>query len=208
MGGCTDAPPTRYMQTAPTAAEVPFVDVCAMPGHMTFLPGEDDASASVTMPFPFRYWATDLPMGARVNIATNGWIGMDGVTDESLGGTVPDPDMPNAVIAPHWTDIYMRGGICVMTVGMAPFRQFIVQWNDSLYCCGDPDTDPTHLTFEIILTEGSATIDFVYQTVTAGETGAMGLENQTGTMGINACPAGAGECIPTSGQRVRFLPIP
>ena len=44
--------------------------------------------------------------------------------------------------------------------------------------------------------------------VTAAETGTMGLEDQTGMMGINACPGGAGECTPTTGQRVRFVPIP
>jgi hypothetical protein len=207
MGGCTDAPPTRYMQTAPTAAEVPFVDVCALPGHMSFFSaGDDDDAISTTLPFPFRFWARDLPMGASVNITTNGFISMDGLFDDSLYGMIPDTETPNALIAPHWTDTYMRGPICVATVGTAPLRQWIVQWNDALYCCGGPG-DPTHLTYEIILTEGSATIDFVYQTMTAARDAVTGIEDQTGMMYINGC-GGTDECTPTAGQRMRFVPIP
>jgi hypothetical protein len=209
MGACTDAPPTRYMQTTPTAAEVPFLDACAAPGRMLVLPDEDDSNVMTPLPFAFRYWATDLAMGAMINVTTNGWIGMDGMDDASLGGVLGDADTPNAVIAPHWNDGYTRSGICIATMGTAPNRQLVIEWTDATYCCPFPGfPDPTHNTYEIILTESNNTIDFVFQTMTGTETGTMGLEDQTGAMSLNACPGGVDECIPTTGQRVRFLPIP
>jgi hypothetical protein len=205
MGGCTDAPLVRYMQTAPTAAMVPFIDACAVAGHTAILSGVDDGSARVPLPFPFRYWATDLPAGAMINVTSNGWMGMNGVASASLGGSVPTTSTPNAVIAPHWGDNYTRGPICIATVGTAPNRQWVVQWNDTHYCC-TPGT--THLTYEVILSEGSGLIDFAYQTMDGARSQTMGIENQTGMMGINACPGGTGGCTPTAGQRVRFVPIP
>lgn len=206
MGACTDAPPTRYMETRPTAAEVPFVDACAAMGATTHLPAADDSSTRVTLPFPFRYWATDLPSGAMINITSNGWIGMDGATSASLFGMVPSATTPNAVIAAHWNDGHTRTpGICVATVGTAPSRQWIVQWQDAYYCCGEPS--PSRNTYQVVLHEGSGVIDLVYESIVAPELGAMGLEDQTGTMGINSC-APATECNPSTGLRVRYLPIP
>jgi len=206
MSACTTALPTRYMQTAPTAAMVPFINACTAAGHTEHLAGLDDSGALVPLPFAFRYWATNLAAGAMVNITTNGWIGMNGLAGASLSGTVPSTFTPNAVIAPHWTDGYTRGPICVATIGTAPSRQWVVEWNDTYYCCGD--TGIVHNTYEVILSEGSNLIDLAYQTMTSARAATMGLEDQTGAMGINACPGGTGTCIPTAGQRVRFVPIP
>jgi hypothetical protein len=204
MGGCTTSPPTRYVQTTPTAELVPWIDACATPGHTDLLAMVDDQSARVSLPFAFRYWATDLAAGAQINITSNGWMGMDGNTLASLSGSVPSTSTPNAVIAPHWGDNYTRGPICVATVGTAPNRQFVVQWNDTYYCCSDSGT--VHNTYEVILSEGSNFIDFVYQTMGGSRAQTMGIEDQSGSMGINACPGGTGTCAPTAGQRIRFVP--
>jgi hypothetical protein len=205
MGACSDAPPTRYMMTTATAAEVPFIDACAVPGHTEHMPATDDDSELVSLGIPFRFWATDLPIGAMVNLDTNGWIGMNGVSSLYLSGTVPSTSMPNAVIAAHWGDNVTRGGICVATVGTAPNRQWVVEWPVMRYF-GSADTVMN--TFEIILNESSGIIDLAYGPMMGTRAQTMGIEDQTGMMGINACPGGTGGCIPTTGQRVRFLPIP
>jgi hypothetical protein len=193
------------MQTTPTAG-VTFIDACAAPGRLTVLPTADDSSTRVPLPFPFRYWATDLATGSMINITSNGWMGMAGDTFASLGGTVPSASLPNAVIAPHWGDNYTRTGICIATVGIAPNRQWVIEWFDTHYCCfADPSI---HITYEVILSEGTNTIDFVYSTIMGARSQTMGIENQTGTMGINACPGGVGSCTPTTGQMIRFVPIP
>jgi hypothetical protein len=168
----------------------------------------DDSSTLVPLGIPFRYWATDLPMGAMINISSNGFISMDGVASAAYSGVVvPSTTTPNAVIAAHWGDDYTRMGLCVATVGTAPNRQWVVEWLDLAYCC-DRSAAGAHNTFEIILNESSGIIDLAYDTMMGARPEAQGIENQTGMMGINSCPGGTGDCTPTAGQRVRFLPIP
>ncbi len=204
---CTDAPPTRYMQTTATAAEAPWIDACAQPGHTEYLGGLDDSSMLVPLGIPFRYWATDLPAGSMINISTNGFMSLEAMLNGSLSGTVPSTTTPNAVIAGHWGDDYTRGPICVATVGTAPTRQFVVEWNDTYYCCGGAGGG-VHNTFEVVLDEGSGTIDIIYLTMDMARAQTSGIEDQTGMQGINACPGGVGSCIPAAGERYRFVPIP
>src|SRR5262249_32852866 len=75
-GACTAAPPPRYM-VAPPAPTYPFIDACAAPGHTTVLASSDDGSAPSALPFPFRYWATSLPMGQAITVSSNGWAVMN-----------------------------------------------------------------------------------------------------------------------------------
>lgn len=206
MSACTTAPPTRYMMTTPTALEAPYVDACAAPGRTVILPSADDQSARVMLPFPFRFWATDLPAGAMINITTNGWIGMNGTASADRFPTAPPTAAaPNAMIAVHWRDLVTRAsGICIATVGTAPTRQWVVEWRDVENFSPGGES----LTFEAVLTEGAGTIDLIYQSMTGALAGGMAVENQTGTMAVNACPGGTATCVPTTGQRVRFVPIP
>ena len=185
---------------------VTFIDACTSPGVMTYLAGADDSSAAVAIPFPFRYWTNDIASGAMINICSNGWIGMDGVSNNSLGGTVPSTTTPNAVIAPHWGDDYnTTPGQCVATIGSAPNRKWVLEWSNAHYF---GSTTGVSLTYEVILSETTNTIDFVYSTMTGARAQTMGLENFTGAIGLNACPGGTGSCMPTTGQTIRFVPIP
>jgi hypothetical protein len=193
-----------YLQGTPPSAVV-WVDACAAAGHTEYLAGADDGSARVALPFAFRYWGLGVASGAMINITSNGWIGMDGASSAALGGTVPSATAPNAVVAPFWGDNYNRRAQCVALVGAAPDRRWVVEWNDSHYCCTD---DPAiHLSYEVVLTETSNTIDFLYDTMMGVRAQTVGLENQDGTLGVNACGAAA-TCAPATGTRIRFTPSP
>ncbi len=205
MGACTATPPTHYIQIdAPES--VAFVNACTTTGHTNILPSTDDGSAIAMLPFPFRYWTVDLPMGAPVNIASNGWMGMNGVRNASLGGAIPAAAAPNSVIAALWTDLITSlTGICLATVGTAPNRRWVVQWlNAHNYPSGGS------MTFEIVLSETSGTIDLVYRTMTRPGAGSVGIENETGMMGMNGCMGiGMGMmCSPPAGTAIRFTPTP
>jgi hypothetical protein len=206
MGACTDAPPTHYVDSVPTAAEAPFVDACATPGSMAMLQNTDDSSAIVPLPFPFRYWATDLPAGAPINVTSNGFISMDGVPSALYFGiSIPSTSAPNSVIAAHWGDDHTSAtGICLAVVGTAPDRQWVVQWDQSYYCC----TPGPILTYEIVLSESSGVIDIVFETMMGARAELTGLEDPTGGMGIGGCGPSTYSCLPSSGTRVRYTPIP
>lgn len=193
-----------YTQSAPPSS-VAWVDACAVAGHSEHLPGADDESVRVPLPFAFRYWGVNLPATSNVNLTSNGWLSLDGGAATTLRGTIPNVASPNAVIAPYWGDNFNRHPQCVATVGTAPNRRWVAEWNDEVHCCTD---DPAvHLTYEVILSETTNTIDFLYDTMTGATAHAVGLENQDGSAGINVCDA-ATTCIPTAGQRIRFTPSP
>jgi hypothetical protein len=206
MGTCTNAPPTHYVDSIPSATAAPFIDACAVPGHSVVLPNADDGSTLVPLPFPFRYWATNLPSGSMINVSSNGFMNMDGVPSALyFGMTVPSTSAPNSTIFPHWGDDHTGDmGMCIATVGAAPNRQWVVEWSQSYYCCSPGPI----LTYEVVLNENSGIIDLIFQTMTGARAELTGLEDPTGTMGIGGCGATMYSCLPTTGSRVRYSPIP
>jgi hypothetical protein len=119
--------------------------------------------------------------------------------------TMPSTATPNGVVAVHWGDGYTSAnGICVATVGTAPNRQWVVEWNASYYCCSPGPV----LTYEAIFNENSGIIDLVYQTMTTARSQYQGLEDPTGTMAIGGCGATTYMCLPVAGTRVRYTPTP
>lgn len=190
-----------YTQSSPTT--VTFIDACAVPGATTVLADTNNGRTTAMLPFLFPYWGTDLPMGTMINVTTSGWIGMTGGTTTAAPGTIPSTTAPNGIIAAHWENIRTRGPICIATVGTAPNRQWVVQYPDVQYQL----VGAAHLTFEVILSETTGTIDLVYGTITGARASAQGIEEQSGVAGINACPAGAATCMPTSNQVIRFTPL-
>jgi hypothetical protein len=183
---------------------VSFVDACTAPGHMTYLAGADDSAVRVPIPFAFRYWSLDLAAGAMINVSSNGFINMDGVARSDLSGSIPSTAGPNATIAPHWGDDYNgTPGQCIATVGAAPNRQWVIEWQNDAYCC----SLTASLTYEIILNESGNTIDFVYGTMSGVRSQVMGIESPDGAMAVGGCAGGATNCAPTTGQTVRFVPM-
>jgi len=206
MSACTAAPPVRY-RAEERPAGLAFVNACTTPGNTAYLPGADDSNVVVTMPFAFRYWAVDRPAGAMVNITSNGWIGLDGVSTATYNFPIPDTATPNAVVAGYEGDDYNRNAQCVAVTGSAPSRVWVHTWNDAAHCC-DPSAGGAHTTYSIYLNEGTNVIEFVYSTFTGARNQYIGLENQTGSMGVGGCPGGTFNCTPVTGYSVRFVPVP
>ena len=68
------------------------------------------------------------------------------------------------------------------TFGSAPNRQFVIEWRNA----ADIDDSSTRMTFEVIFTEGSKSIQVGWSSMTAnnfgqGGTALIGIENANGT---------------------------
>lgn len=183
-------------------ADVTFVNACTSPGSRRVLQNVDDSQVTDTVPFPFRYWGAAV---SGVNITSNGFINFDGVSTASTSGAIPERAAPNGVVAAYWLDLLTRDtGVCVATVGAAPNRRFVVQWDDAAYY----PSRTGNLTFEIVLNETSNTIDMLYQTLgttTGGVT--LGLETVDGTDGAVLCSRSTA-CPVATGTRIRWVPTP
>jgi len=206
-GACRVTATTNYRREE-RPSDLTFLNACTQPGASSYLAGADDSYTLVTMPFAFRYWATDRPSGSMVNITSNGWIGLDGVPSATYAFAIPSTATPNAVVAAYEGDDYNRNAQCVAVVGLAPSRRWVHTWNDSAHCC-DPSTTGAHNTYSIYLNETTNVIEFVYSTMNGARSQWVGLENQTGSAGISGCPGGSTyNCTPVTGYSVRFVPIP
>lgn len=199
--------PVTYTLSQP--ANVQFIDVCSTPGARRVLPATDDASAQIPepdappIPFPVRVY--DVQATPPFTVASNGWLSfVSGAPLGPLSGSIPSATAPNLLAAPYWTDLVTRGGICYGTVGRAPHRAWVVQWDDLYEYAGSANA---HLTFEVIVREirpplRHNVIDFVYQRIdgTTRTTVAAGIENQDGSAGV-AVPGPFG-----APRAVRFTP--
>ena len=132
-----------------------FIDISATG---TALNLTDDGEATVTMPFSFTYFGVT---SADLRVGNNGGI-LFGVTtgEHRFAGNAAIPAAtPPLAILPFWDDIDAdTGNVFCETQGVAPNRQFIVEWFNRPHF--PPDIGS--VTFEVILFEGSNEILFQY----------------------------------------------
>jgi hypothetical protein len=165
-GACTSATGYRSYVIGPTPQ--PFVDACREPGHAVVLRGVDDSTETAMLPFVFTLYRT---RSSSPWISSNGIVGFGSAPSASFSAScmpsasgVTDP----AVFA-FWDDLQTRaGGVCWVTRGAAPNRQFVVTWSDLQFCCGDSPTE--HLTFSLVFNETSERIDVLYSQMTDTDT--------------------------------------
>ena len=133
----------------------------------------DDEALPLMLPFRFRFYGLTTEAAWA---SSNGIVGFGQSTTDfqnACGGS----SVSLAVMA-FWDDLATRQrGVCVATLGASPNRQFVVTWNDA-FILGLP---ASHLTFSVILNEGSNVIDVLYGTMTGG--GALSA-GQDATIGL------------------------
>lgn len=142
--------------------------------------GDDNVSPFIEIGFPFTFYGTAY---SQVRVSSNGFITFDdnGTSGCCSGEPVPDASSPNNLIALYWTDLYPGdgGGIRTETLGEAPNREFVVEYNNvSTY-----DEDGS-VTGQIILREADGTVELHCASCTSeDQTMTQGLENAEGTAG-------------------------
>lgn len=189
-----------YRRTDPPA-DVAFVNVCSAPGARRVLPSVDDSQVTDMMPFAFRYWGSPV---STVNVTSNGFI-FFGSGYAATAGVIPERGDPNGVVAAYWLDLLTRDtGVCIATLGTAPNRRYVTQWDNASYY----PTGVGNLTFEIVLNETTNTIDMLYQSLgTPERVLTVGLETIDGVDGAVLC-SGSMACPVAAGTRIRWVPTP
>ncbi len=203
---CTPVMGTAYARGT-TPPSVPWVDACAAPGHLTYLPGTDDNYVASTIPFAFQFYGSAETVAG---ISSNGILSFPDVSALSnhTNATLPYTPIPNAIF-PFWDDLVTRStGVCVTTNGTAPNRQYVVEWADPHFCCTD---DPAvHNEFEVLLSEGTHTIDVRYNRMvdpagrSSGSSATIGIQQGTGVR-YDLVSFDTAAAV-SSGSSIRWLP--
>jgi len=167
----------------------------------------DDANELVPIPFAFRYFAQDLPVGFMANVTTNGYLNLDGTSTNLSGVFITSTTAPNGIVAVHAGNLATTAPICVATTGSAPNRKWVVEWSGAANRSGTTNTG--NLVFEVIVSEGTDTIDMIFQRMDSATSRYTGLEAIPGTPGVGGCPSGTTLttfCTPAVGVRIRYTP--
>lgn len=177
-----------------------FIDIASTGTDIGFVPdnGDDNEFTAVQAGFPVRLYgeaSTDLC------VSIDGFIGFDDAVCESPSpGSQPPPgysfhqDIPTSVgwgrinvpgyLAPNWSNLGDGPGrVYVQTLGTAPNRTYIVQWDDlHHYAFSD-----SGVTFQVQFHEATDTIRYEYQATAFGN---WADDGAAATVGLQGDPRG------------------
>ncbi|MGB2750421.1 MAG: carboxypeptidase regulatory-like domain-containing protein [Pyrinomonadaceae bacterium] len=164
----------------------------------------DDAVVNITAPFAFTvYGTTNVASGATLRVNTNGNMQITSATGSSreANTALPSPgstgfgtgsfDLSTPVLMPYWDDLIMTTarspllGVYQQTVGVAPNRQWVVEWRAQHWNGGTAEAGIS-TNFAIVFNEGSDNFSYYYASTGAG-THTGGAES---TIGVQAATTG------------------
>lgn len=172
---------TAYNELYGVSDAIPY-DFEDISGTGTLIPLTDDSvSPAIPIGFDFNYYLTNY---TDVYVSSNGFLSVLAGQGNGCctGGILPDTALPNGTIAGWWEDLNPSAGGTVhyQTLGTAPNRYFIVQFTDIPHFGGG-----NLVTKQYKLFEGSNYIEVHYAAAPSdGGTHSAGIENETGTEGI------------------------
>jgi hypothetical protein len=144
--------------------------------------GDDTGVLNVPIGFPFGFYDQVF---TSIGVSPNGYLSFGATLDAPRGTSIPNQLVPNWLIAPRWNNLnpIAGGSVRYATMGQAPTRRFIVQWNAvPQFAMTDANT------FQAVLFEGDGAIEFRYKTVTPPRFNGdvvIGLENGSGLRGTS-----------------------
>ena len=168
--------PDLYGTTCESGAGYAYVDA----HNDTFL-YVDDGMMTLPLPFPFTFYGTTY---TDVHLSSNGNLQFANdnpyFSNDCMNGG-PVPEMGD-MIAPFWDDLDLTlyGFLETTTVGEAPNRIFVIEWDDVPPFQAEPEDA---ITFEVQLFEGSNDIVFLYEDVISfehsnGRSATIGLQSE------------------------------
>ena len=185
----------------PTYSWIEIVPALGGDGTLLISSSTDGGQSAKDIGFTFEYYEQEFTTWG--NGGDNGYInlGMNGISNLWTSYRIPYASLGNAII-PGWFD----GGFCRAsnpnagvyydTIGTAPNRQLIVQYQDqgawypSVYQC--PGSAAANaLTWQMILNEGSNEITLQYKDTDGG----YYSDNEQLTSGIQGKPGGSGDLV-------------
>lgn len=122
-------------------------------------------------------------------VSSNGLVTFGTGSSASVETTIPDPSLPNNLIAAFWDDLVVdaMGNILYKTIGAAPNRKLIIQFRNMGFY-----PSPVYMgTFSVILYETTNKIQIQYRLIVLknndlakGGSATIGIENSDGSAGV------------------------
>jgi len=172
---------TRWSSARVCSVSVPYFwdDISATGTEIAL--ADDEVSDPIPVGFTFKFFGVSY---SELFVSSNGFLTVLPGQDSGCcsGASIPQAADPNGIIAGWWEDLYppAGGSITYETLGVAPNRFFVVQFNSiEHFLAGNPTW------FEFKVFEGTNFIEVHYLAAPSDAgTHSAGVENQSGVLGI------------------------
>jgi len=145
------------------------IDFCGIPIGAS----DDSNEGPFELGFPFYFYGNEYN---AIRVSTNGFLSFTSTSTAYTNQQIPLTDDPNALLAPFWTDLNPSDGGQMYYYPWG--ENFIVQWNEvPHYGGGTPET------FQVVI-NADGSILFNYKIVNNGGICTVGIENESGTDGL------------------------
>lgn len=193
-----------------TAAPITAACVDASAGTVLHASGVDDANSAVAaLPFTFSYFGA---AATHYRVSSNGYAQLAtsstiAGSESRFNGALPSSSTPNGVLASFWDDLIVdTAGVRSITTGAPGSQRFVIEWN--AYPIAESSAP---MRVQAHLVEGTNVIEYHYCTVgtttrAGGDSATIGIENVTGTAGVETSRDAAGAVMTGSG--FRYTPNP
>ncbi len=173
-----------------------------------------DSVGPIAIGFPFKYYENTY---GDLWVSRFGFLAFNNTDLYRSQSRIPEPGLPNDVIAPHWIPSYDSPDyVRYLRGGTAPNRWFVMEWNRQRSNCCSPDPTADEFTFQAVLYE-NGDIRFQYQDMRIyGNVycQASGIEDSTGSDGLSITdfcrPVASNQAVhiarPAPAARVRIFP--
>ncbi len=142
--------PDQYGYTWEDNYTYEWIDVSG--GIDTGINNNITSAGPISIGFDFNFYTNTY---SQIYITRYGYLSFNDVDLENSQSHIPDPELPNDVIAPMWGPSDSIGYVKYMQVGESPDKQMIIEWNQQ---SNDSGTEIN--TFQVILHENG---DIVFQ---------------------------------------------
>ncbi len=167
-------------------------------GMNTGIHGDDQNLGPFPIGFDFPWY--DNQIRTSVRVCSNGWLSFTSSSTAYSNRNIPNSSQPNNLVAPYWDDLYPPSGGNIWYYHDAANVRFIVEFDGVPHISGNQP-----YRFEAILYPNGI-IDFMYNTL--GEirnSCTVGIENASGTVGIQTTYNGSGPLEPQIQTGIRIM---
>jgi len=164
------------------------------------LNSDDQNVGPFDLGFDFEFF--DGQIFNSIRLCSNGWQSFTSTSTIYTNPPIPTAAEPNNLIASFWDDLsFSSGGVCYVLRDLTNGR-FVIQYTNVPFFTGGGTA-----TFQVVLDESEGDITVYYNSFT-GLTNSctVGIENGTGTDGVQVCYNGTGPFIPANETAIRFNP--
>ena len=168
--------PDQFGYVGEDAYPYSWIDVSG--GMETGINNETEYAGPFEIGFDFKFYTNTY---SHLYISRNGYISFNDLDLTNPQSYIPDPELPNDVIAPMWGPSESINYVRYKYQGSEPNRQMIIEWNQQAN-----DTGTEIFTFQAILHE-NGDIVFQYHSIISDGVGyctSSGIEDSEGVDGL------------------------